>query len=244
MLAPRAAPLALNPKHPAPGDTEISKPAHPGQPQKGRSHIFTTPRNSALSFRFADDKGHMGAQGSLIPHPIFGKPNRTPAGLGTAQRGRPVENMQALRPSASLSAFSVMLGLLETLRNLILSGHEPASYLAAIQEDGRPILVRAADPASELPRLRNQYGLVELAFSVSARASGSGVLLQVTDLGGQTGYILDQFCRRAANGSYEPLPHCWRALSLSRASSAYQSTSGLIPNRGFLRSILLNHLIS
>jgi len=152
--------------------------------------------------------------------------------------------MQASRPGAPPSAFSVMLGLLETLRNSIFSGYEPASYLAAIQPDGRPILIRAADPASELLRLRNHYGLVELAFSVSARPSSGGVLLQVADVGRQTGYILDQFCRRSVDGSYEPLPPCWREQSLSRASSAYQSTSGLIPNRGFLRSALLNHSIS
>lgn len=140
-------------------------------------------------------------------------------------------------------AFATMLGLLETLRNLLLSGQEPASFLIGLRRSGAPVLIAGAESSADLPRLRNQYGVLESAFLVAARRTSGGTLLEVSDAGGETGYTLDQFCRRTASGSYEALPHCWRPPSIAKASSAYQSTSGLIPYWGFRNSSLLNHRI-
>lgn len=184
----------------------------------------------------------MGAHGSLIPLPTFGTPTLT-AGSVKAQSEQPFENYtDAFRLGAPFTAFSTMLDLLETLRNLVVSGHEPASFLIAIRQDGSPVMIAGADSA-DLPRLYYEYGPLDLAFLVSARSVPGGVLLQVSEPANRSGYILDQFCRRTAAGSYEALPHCWRRPSLPKASSAYHSTSGLIPNWGCRNSSLLNQRI-
>ena len=190
----------------------------------------------------------MDAYCALIPHPLVGTLICCPAGSDRAPIEKPVQiNATPFRPGASSSAFSIMVSLLETLRNLVLSGHEPASFLIAVQPDGRPVLVAGAS-AAELPRVRYDYGAVSLAFVVSARRTPAGLLLQVSEPTGHTGYVLDQLCRRTAGGFYEALPHCWREVSssrptLDRASSAYQSTSGLIPYWGSRNSSLLNQRI-
>jgi hypothetical protein len=71
----------------------------------------------------------------------------------------------------------MMLDLLETLRNLVLSGHEPASFLFALRAEGSPIMVSAADPEAEWPRLWRQYGGISLAFAVRAWTVAAGALL-------------------------------------------------------------------
>ncbi len=177
----------------------------------------------------------MDASSGLIPHPSFGTSPRIAAGSAGVPCEQPaLTHLDAYRHSAS-SAYSMMLTLLETLRNLMVSGHEPAPFLIAIRQNGSILLVLGRESVSHIPSLA-------LAFLVSARRLAGGMLLEVRETGG-SGYILDQFCRLTAAGSYEPLPHCWRQPILAKASSAYQSTSGLIPYWGFRNSSLLNHLI-
>ena len=196
-------------------------------------------------FPLQDDKRGMGATGSLAPFPNFGSQCRFLAGSDQAQREKLVPtNFTAFRPGAPSSAFSMMLDLLEILRNLVLSGHEPASFLIALETDGRPVLVSDAEPAAQLPRLRSEYGSIPLAFLVSARRIAAGILLQVAEPTGHTGYCLDQLCREYGAGTCQVMPHCWRPESFSSASSAYHSTSGLIPYWGLRNSSLLNHRIS
>jgi len=189
----------------------------------------------------------MGAYSGLIPHPRFGILTHNPAGSNEAPSEQPVHrHVNAFRPDASSSAFSMMLGLLETLRKLVLSGLEPASFLIAVQPDGRPVMVTGAESADELPRLSSQYGPISLVFLLKARPMSAGILLQVCETTGGAGYALDQLCRRSPGGGFEVLPHCWRAdppRARSSASSAYQSTSGLIPYFGFRNSSLLNQRI-
>ena len=97
----------------------------------------------------------MGAQGGLIPHPSVGA-SCPLAGSDRAQRERPSEkHINAFRPGAS-SAFSIMLGLLETLRNVaLISGQEPASFLIAVFEDGRLVLTAPDACGFDLRQLRN-----------------------------------------------------------------------------------------
>jgi len=169
----------------------------------------------------------MDATNGLTPHPSL-RARNCGAGFDEAHSEKPVRQYpNPYRPAAS-SAYSLMLGLLETLKNLAVFGQEPAPFLVAVLEDDRQVLV-AGGSAEDLTRLRNQYGSVSLAFQVSGRAVSGGLWLEVSEPTGETGYRLNQFCRRAANGVYEALPHCW---SRSSAPSAYQSTSGLIPNWG------------
>jgi len=135
-----------------------------------------------------------------------------------------------------------MLDLLETLRNLLLSGQEPAPFLIAVQHDGGVIMISASDPSRELIRVRNHYGSIAMAFAVKSTSLSGGRLLEVIDLASDAGYVLSQFCRKTSGG-YEAAPYCWRAASFARASSAYQRTSGLIPNWGSVNSCLLNQRI-
>jgi hypothetical protein len=165
------------------------------------------------------------------------------AGSAKTQSERPFETYtDACRLGAPSAAFSTMLSLLETLRNLVVSGHEPASFLIGLRQGAAPVMVADGD-ATDLPRLRYEYGSIDLAFLVSARPVSGGLLLQVDEPTGWSGYALDQFCRRTAGGFYEALPYCWRRPSLPNASSAYQSTSGLIPNWGCRNSSLVNQRI-
>lgn len=182
----------------------------------------------------------MGARGGLILHPNFGTTSSL-AGSETVQREQPTENdVNACRPGASPAALSIMLDLLETLRNLVVSGQEPASFLVALVRSGRAILVAGVEPEPSLDRLRNQHGPIEMAFRISAREIAGGMLLQVADATG--GYVLEQFCRRGARG-YEPLPHSWRQPMRASASSAYHRTSGLTPYWASRNSTLLNQRI-
>ena len=152
----------------------------------------------------------MDAHHGLIPHPRFGMHFRNAAGSERAPSEKPFEPyFNPLRPGAPPLAFSMMLGLLETLRNAVLSGHEPAPYLIAALVDGAAFLVVDPEPARELSRLRCERGPGFLAFLVSARRIAGGTVLQVAEPSGRTGYSLEQFCRRHADGSYEALPHCW-----------------------------------
>ena len=178
--------------------------------------------------------------GGLIPHPRIGANNPLAAGFDGAQSEKPIAKyVRAFRPGGSSPAYSIMLGLLETVRNLVLSGHEPAPFLVCLLRDRGPVMI--AGSAAELRRVQNQYGPVSVAFEVSAQSARGGVWLHVSEPTGQTGYYLEQFCLRKTGSGYEALPYCWRRAS---ASSAYQSTSGLIPYWGFRNSSLLNHLIS
>ena len=181
----------------------------------------------------------MGARQGPAPDPSFGSICYS-AGSGYAQREEPVGNtVNALRPGAP-SVYSVMLGLLETLRTQVLSGPEPAPFLIAVTRGGWPVMA-AGD--ADVTRLGYQYGPIELAFRVSARPMAGGLLLQVEEPTSRTDHVLEQFCRRTPAGALEALPHSWRHPTRSSASSAYHSTSGLIPYWGFRNSGLLNHLI-
>jgi len=191
----------------------------------------------------------MGAQAGLIPHPNFGQFFTCAAGSRQVRDEQPVDTPVITQPpDAPTAAFSMMLGLLETLRNLALSGLEPAPFLFALLPDGRSLAVAGAESAEDLWRLRASYGSIDLAFLVSARQAAGGLWLQVSEPTGRTGFSLDQFCRPAAAGRYQPLPPCWRPdpsrqPNRSSASSAYHSTSGLIPYWGLRNSSLLNQRI-
>jgi hypothetical protein len=173
----------------------------------------------------------MGARQGPTPDPSFGSICRS-AGSGHAQREEPVDTFYALRPGAP-SVYSVMLGLLETLRNLVLSGPEPAPFLVALTRNGRPVITLADADTS---RLRHEYGPIEMAFRVSARAIAGGLLLQVEEPTNQTGYVLEQFCRRTTTGTLEALPHSWRHPFPSSASSA------IMPKRAFANPGLFDHI--
>ncbi len=174
----------------------------------------------------------MDAPRGLIPHPtLSGSLNRATAG-SRAHSERPLPILDSCRPDASSTAFSLMLGLLEILQNLVLSGHEPAAFLIAPLDDGRLVMV-----AGEDAQLSPQHGSAARSFRVSTRPAAAGVWLTVEQAAGGD-HRLEQFCRRDRVGRYEALPHSW---TRSRASSAYHSTSGLIPYWGFRNSSLLNH---
>ena len=153
----------------------------------------------------------MDALHGLIPHPKFGTPRSYVAGSEEAQSGKPLaQYTHPFRPGAPPMAFSMMLGLLESMRNAVLSGHEPAPYLIAVFPDGGPILVADPEPVMELSRLRLERGPISQAFLVGGRRMAGGILLQVAEPTGRTGYRVEQFCRRNAAGAFEALPHCWR----------------------------------
>jgi len=102
------------------------------------------------------------------------------------------------RPGVSSTVFSTMLVLLETLRNLVVSGHEPAPYLISEDEGGRVLMT--------LEGRGNGY-------RVQRRAAGGGYRLEVTDETGQTGYRLEQFCRQLPNERLEAMPQAWTRLN-------------------------------
>ena len=116
-----------------------------------------------------------------------------------------------------------MLDLLETLRSVAVSGQEPASFLIAVRRDGAPLLVATAESRAKLTRLYHHYGSIPMAFQVRARRVPAGLLLEVSEPTGRTGYCLDQLCRPTTAGRWEALPHCWRRPSLASASSAHQA---------------------
>ena len=109
-------------------------------------------------------------------------------------------------PGPPTAAFSTMLALLETLRNLILSGHEPAAYLIAPLAGGSIRMSTVPDPAAS-----NQP-----AFRVGSRAVSGGHWLEVTDESGRTGYRLEQFCRSLPTGQIQVLPYAWYTTERQR----------------------------
>jgi hypothetical protein len=146
----------------------------------------------------------------LIPY----KPRRA-AGSQATQFEKPVTTPpEPLRPGTSSAAFSIMLGLLETLGNLVLSGQEPAPFLIALPDrPGAPVLVATPDPGTHLRRLEREHGGVPMAFFVAARSADGGVWLEVRDLTGAAGDRLEQFCRRTGQGRMEALPYSWSVAS-------------------------------
>ena len=140
----------------------------------------------------------MDANRGLIPHPERGI-CRIAAGSDSPAE-KPVAILhQPCRPDVSTSAFSTMLALLETLRNLIVSGHEPASYLIAPLEGGRLRMSSGQWPVAG----------DQLVFRVGSRAASDGHWLEVADETGRVGYRLEQFCRRLPGGHVEALPYVW-----------------------------------
>src|SRR5262245_42475959 len=104
----------------------------------------------------------MDASVSLIPHPRFGTSPRFAAGSAGVLCEQPAStHFDTYRHSAS-SAYSMMLTLLETLRNLLVSGHEPAPFLIAIRQNGSMLLVSGGESVSPMPS-------VVCAVVVSAR---------------------------------------------------------------------------
>ena len=77
--------------------------------------------------------------------------------------------------------------LLEGLTRMTLRGYQPSAFLLVRLTDGRVKLVhtpRGADQArEEANRIRNEYGPLEVAFSVSVNREDSGIALAVDDLG-------------------------------------------------------------
>jgi hypothetical protein len=167
----------------------------------------------------------MDVLGGLIPVSV-----RRPllAGSQTAQSEKPVPNCpDALRPGASAEAFSHMLGLLETLRNLVRSGQEPASFLIALPDRRHPAVMAAtADPRAHLQRLEGEYGSIALAFYVCTRPSSGGIWLEVRDMTRSDGYRLEQFCRPATSSAMQVWPPCWRRVSRSSPGAPYGRKTG------------------
>jgi hypothetical protein len=91
-----------------------------------------------------------------------------------------------------------MLSLLETLRNLVVSGHKPASYLVTLHTDGTLLLCSDPDGSAG-------------GFRVGARPVSGGYWLEVSHTG--DGYQLEQFCRALPGGRFEALPHTWAPRS-------------------------------
>ena len=122
------------------------------------------------------------------------------------------------RPDVASSAFSTMLGLLETLRNQVVSGHEPAPFLITVLPGGQLVMTAGVYAAP--------WSSLATAFRVTARATADGYWLDVSDATGRAGYRLEQFCRKLPGGRWEALPYCWSRCTASRA---YQRTSGFTP---------------
>lgn len=140
----------------------------------------------------------MDANRGLIPHPERGTCQIVAGSNSPVEK--PVAFLhESCRPDAPTSAFSTMLALLETLRNLMVSGHEPASYLIAPLEGGRLRMSSGGWPAAG----------DQLVFRVGSRAVSDGHWLEVADETGRTGYRLEQFCRRLPGGRVEALPYVW-----------------------------------
>jgi hypothetical protein len=142
----------------------------------------------------------MDANRGLVPRPERGTCCQTVAGsYGLVEK--PVAKPPcSRRPGVSSPAFSIMLALLETLRNLVVSGHEPASYLVSVLPNGSlRLTLNAARPPADAAR----------AFTISARSFGSGHSLAVHVVTGQSGYRVEQYCRSLPGGRLETLPHCW-----------------------------------
>ena len=94
----------------------------------------------------------------------------------------------ALVPAVERSAdTAVVKDLLESLTRMTLRGHRPSGFLLVRLTDGRVKLVHTPEGADqareEAGRIRNEYGPLELALSVSVDGGDSGVRLAVDDLG-------------------------------------------------------------
>ena len=99
----------------------------------------------------------------------------------------PVEAL-TLVPAAERSADTgVVNDLLESLTRMTLRGYRPTGLLLVRLTDGRVKLVHTPEGADqareEASRIRNEYGPLELALSVSVDRGDSGVRLAVDDLG-------------------------------------------------------------
>ena len=99
----------------------------------------------------------------------------------------PVEAL-TLVPAAERSADTgVVNDLLESLTRMTLRGYRPTGFLLVRLTDGRVKLVHTPEGADqareEASRIRNEYGPLELALSVSVDRGDSGVRLAVDDLG-------------------------------------------------------------
>ena len=81
----------------------------------------------------------------------------------------------------------VMNDLLESLTRMTLRGYQPSAFLLVRLTDGRVKLVHTPEGADqareEASRIRNEYGPLALAFSVSANREDAGFALAVDDLG-------------------------------------------------------------
>jgi hypothetical protein len=142
----------------------------------------------------------MDANRGPIPHPERGIHCQSVAGSYDLVE-KPIAKLPySCRPAVSSPVFSTMLALLETLRNLVVSGHEPASYLVSVFPNGGLRLtldgVRASAEASQ-------------SFTLSARPIAAGYSLAVEDVTGRGGYRVEQFCRSLPGGRLVALPHGW-----------------------------------
>ncbi len=162
----------------------------------------------------------MDANRGLIPHPERGICHIVAGSNSPVERPVAILN-HSCRPDAPTPAFSTMLALLETLRNLIVSGHEPASYLIAPREGGSLWM-----SSGQWPRAGDQW-----VFRVGSRAVSDGRWLEVADETGRTGYRLEQFCRTLPGGGLEALPHVWSATE--RPRPAWTPGDGLSYRRAF-----------
>jgi hypothetical protein len=152
----------------------------------------------------------------LIPHPLLGAPHRLQAGSSRLAE-KPVLNPFAfLGPRVSEKVFPAMLALLETLRNQVVSGYEPASFLITLSYSGRILITGVGEPPPWSP--------AAAVFRVAAKSAAGGCWLEVEHAADRTGYRLEQFCRKLPGGRWEALPYRW---SRSGASSAYPRTPGL-----------------
>ena len=77
--------------------------------------------------------------------------------------------------------------LLASLTRMSLRGHRPSAFLLVRLTDGRVKLVHTPEGTDqareEATRIRNEYGPLELALSVSVDRGDSGAQLAVDDLG-------------------------------------------------------------
>ncbi len=77
--------------------------------------------------------------------------------------------------------------LLESLTRMTSRGYQPSAFLLVRLTDGRVKLVHTPEGTDqareEANRIRNEYGPLALAFSVSANREDTGFALAVDDLG-------------------------------------------------------------
>jgi len=137
----------------------------------------------------------------------------------------------------------VMVGLLGTLRCIVTAGHQPDDYLLVRFTDGRTkaaVLSEGAPAVDTLAELRNEYGPVASALSISVVSGAGYVLLRVADLVPPGAPRVEQRGESCSNGQLEYDEPVWAAAAAANYSQDVRNsaifagslgmTTGWLPN--------------